>query len=70
MSESLDKKPSGRRYAPLVLAASFIFAGLGICRTYDPGFFSDSSIGLICLVGAALALLGYAVGTLINLAKR
>jgi hypothetical protein len=38
MSKSLDKKPSGRRYAPLVLAASFIFAGFGICRTYDPGF--------------------------------
>ncbi len=57
------------RYAPLVCAASFTLMGFLIWHGYQPRSLTDSSKGLICMVGAGLALLGYGVGTLIKLAK-
>jgi VIT1/CCC1 family predicted Fe2+/Mn2+ transporter len=72
MSESHDTKPSRKAYAR-AMAAAFTFGGIGICRVEAPAFFSNSSLGrfaLICLLGAALALLGYGVGSLIDRAKQ
>ncbi len=48
------------------MAAAFTFGGVGLFRGIDPAGFKGLSLAIAGPIGAGLAVLGYAVGRLID----
>jgi hypothetical protein len=67
MSEQDSKKPL-RSWAQPV-AAAFTLGGIGIYRVEAPASFNSVGLVALALIGAALALIGYGLGRLIDKAR-